>query len=270
VIYLLTQQMSKRISLFVVVLILSSTKLIKTIRTAADGYSDPLGLLLLGLALLLLMRKWSAFRNALATNKPDPTIFAGFVVLGLSIFLRPNYVLVGMMIGSLWLMFYLRKNAFSFRFAECLGILIVLTMPAHNLFFGHEFVALTLASTVIDALTTPPLAYWNALQETISLAPGPNVAVVVRKLKSLLLPGHWILFFGSLAIALMARIPEKIRLLAAVAFVLQAPHLFYRSGGREMLAGNYFALMAVLAALWCWWDSRKGAAPAPEAHCSTR
>ncbi len=266
VIYLLTQQMSKRISLFVVVLILSSTKLIKTIRTAADGYSDPLGLLLLGLALLLLMRQWSAFRNALATNKPDPTIFAGFVVLGLSIFLRPNYVLVGMMIGGLWLMFYLQKNAYSFRFAECLGILIVLTMPAHNLFFGHEFVALTLASTVIDALTTPPLAYWNALQETINLAPGPNVALVVRKLKSLLLPGHWILFFGSLAIALMARMPEKIRLLAAVAFVLQAPHLFYRSGGREMLAGNYFALMAVLAALWFWWDSRKGAAPAPAAH----
>jgi hypothetical protein len=82
----------------------------------------------------------------------------------------------------------------------------------------------------------------------------------------LLLPGHWILFFGSLAIALMARMPEKIRLLAAVAFVLQAPHLFYRSGGREMLAGNYFALMAVLAALWCWWDSRKGAAPAPATH----
>lgn len=268
VIYLLTQQMSKRISLFVVVLILSSTKLIKTIRTAADGYSDPLGLLLLGLALLLLMRQWSAFRNSFATNKPDPTIFAGFVVLGLSIFLRPNYVLVGMMIGGLWLMFYLQKNAYSFRFAECLGILIVLTMPAHNLFFGHEFVALTLASTVIDALTTPPLVYWNALQETLNLAPGPNVAVVVRKLKSLLLPGHWILFFGSLTIALIGRIPEKIRLLAAVAFVLQAPHLFYRSGGREMLAGNYFALMAVLAAIWFCWDRKKEGTADPLPHRS--
>jgi hypothetical protein len=160
-------------------------------------------------------------------------------------------------------MFYLQKNAYSFRFAECLGIFIVLTMPAHNLFFGHEFVGLTLASTVIDALTTPPLVYWNALQETINLAPGPNVAVVVRKLKSLLLPGHWILFFGSLAIALIGRIPEKIRLLAAVAFVLQAPHLFYRSGGREMLAGNYFALMAVLAAIWFWWDRKKESTAGP-------
>jgi hypothetical protein len=268
VIYLLTQQMSKRVSLFVVVLILSSTKLIKTIRTAADGYSDPLGLLLLSLALLLLMRQWSAFRNSLATNKPDPTIFAGFVALGLSIFLRPNYVLVGMMIGSFWLMFYLQKNPYRFRFAECLGILIVLTMPAHNLFFGHAFVALTLASTIIDSLTTPPLAYWNALQEASNLAPGPNVALVVRKLKSLLLPGHWVLFFGSLFISLVSHIPEKIRLLAAAAFLLQAPHLFYRSGGREMLAGNYFALMAVLAAIWFWWDRKKEAPAGPLPHRS--
>lgn len=258
VIYLVTREITARDSLFVALVVLTAAMLVKAVRTAADGYSDPLGMLLIGVAALLFMRRADTLVRADGLRRPDAGIAAGFLLLGAAIFVRPNFVLAGALITLLWLWLRARGALLSLWPLEALGLLLVLAMPAHNLAFGHQFLPMTLASTLPDALTAPPAAYLGAVTELLGFAPGENTQLVARKLSSWLLPVKWILFSGTLLLALHPTLASrKLRLLAAICFALQLPHLFYRAGAREMMAANYFSLLAVLGAAWQIWVRRR-------------
>lgn len=253
--YWLTRELKYGDLLFVALVALSSTKLIKALRTAADGYSDPLGLLVLVLALLCFMRSSDSMFERHHEAEFDARIATGFLLLGTSIFIRPNYVLVGIFFCVLWFIARARSVLASPVLLEFLGILLVLWMPLHNFVFGDRFVPLTLASTVEDALLTPPAAYLGAMQEILVASPGHNAAKVANKLVALWWPAHWLLFFVPLAVALLPIKNRPLRMLAATAVLLQVPHLFYRGGGREMLAGVYLGMVALLGGIWLAWSS---------------
>jgi len=256
IVYGLARQISRRNSLFVALMLISATMLVRAARTAADGYGDPLGFLLIALAVLLFMRSTDALLQPAGAGV-DRSVAAAFALLGLAIFVRPNFVLVGILACGVWVCCRGWRALLSRRVLECAGILIVLALPLHNLVFGHRFVPLTLASTLPDALTAPPATYAAAAGELLRFAPGEAFNVISRKLLGWWLPGRWVLFFGSLLIVVLPRaISPKLRLLAAIAFVLQAPHVFYRAGSREMMAANYLALVAVLGAAWQLWERR--------------
>jgi hypothetical protein len=248
-IYLIVRELTGKDSVFVVLVIASLTMLVKAFRTAADGYSDPLGFFVIALALLLFLRNADALKSAVAT-RPNGGIAAGFVLLALSIIVRPNFVLAGMLMPALWLMLQNWRALPTLKATECLGITLVLLVPLHNIVFGHRFVALTLATELPDALTASPVVYARALGELLSFAPAENWGLIARKLASWLLPAKWLLFFGAALVAILPSSSLKLRLVAAIAFALQAPHLFFRSGSREMLAANYLALIAVVVFAW--------------------
>jgi hypothetical protein len=84
------------------------------------------------------------------------------------------------------------------------------------------------------------------------------VRILTKKFVGWWWPGHWILFFVPMVLTFSSELrSERLRLLAAIAFTLQLPHLFFRSGGREMMAANILALLVVLAAAAIAWDRRQ-------------
>jgi len=192
---------------------------------------------------------------------PDRGIAAAFVLLALSIIVRPNFVLAGVLLPAIWLFHRGRRTLLTLKTAECLGILLVLAVPLHNAVFGHRFVPLTLATELPDALTASPATYAGAIWELLRFSPGDRFHVVANKLTSWWFPVKWLLFFGPLLIATLPAVrSRKLKLLAAIAFALQLPHLFFRSGSREMMAANYLALVAILGAIWQAWELRARAA----------
>jgi hypothetical protein len=258
VLYELMRELTPRLSVFLVFVLLSVTKFVQIIKAAVDGYSDPLGLLLICSALLIFVRHLPALKEARENNQPDPALALGFVVLGISTFLRPNFVLAAILICLLWVWRRPLASFMTVKPLETIGIFLVLAMPLHNWVFGHQFVPMTTATSMPDALTAPPSVYVGALQELLQATPADNVRILTKKFVGWWWPGHWILFFVPMVLTFSSELrSERLRLLAAIAFTLQLPHLFFRSGGREMMAANILALLVVLAAAAIAWDRRQ-------------
>ncbi|HZQ72993.1 MAG TPA: hypothetical protein VFB08_08750 [Burkholderiales bacterium] len=246
--YRITKELAAGRTLFLAVALLSMTMMVKILRTAADGYGDPLGLFLVALSVLFFLKNVSALLDP--EPPPNAGVGFGFLALGLAIVVRPNFVLAGILVALLWLCFRWRGQLASLKSAECLGLALVLLLPLHNLAFGHRFVPLTLASNLSDTLIAPPSAYFGAAGELLRLSPGDEFRRVAHHLLSWWLPARGLLFFGALAIALSPLASRGLRLLAAIAFALQAPHIFYRAGGREMMPATYLALVTLMAFVW--------------------
>lgn len=237
---------------FTVFSILAATLYVKILRTANDGYPDPLGLLLLIISMLLLLR---SIPDSYQSSEPSQRgakrhlALIGFTCMAASIWMRPNIALVALAVALFWAYRAWRMCSIAIFF-ETIPLSLVLLMTLHNVYFGHQWVPLTEGATLSDNLRMPPSSYWKAVVELMNFAPDDYATKVISRLASWWLPGRWLYFFVPLYIVItQGKRCIRLWLLGLVTLLLQAPHFFYVTDGRHTMAADFLGLVCVTIAI---------------------
>lgn len=210
------------------VLAVASSLIFQCITYASGGYADPMGYALF-LAAMWLMLKPSANLN---------TRWFGFLILALSVFVRPNLAVAALLL----ILFYLWQSSRTMPLRAALisssGFGVILLVPIHNYVFGHRLVPLTAAASIPENLKAPPAAYIHALADLVSGDwASASVEVVARHLHNFL--ASWVilgLLLGLAAWAYRKRVQTAMTigwLLVTVGMFL--PFLFYDASRRYRL-----------------------------------
>ena len=241
---------SRAMPVFTVFCLLAATAYIRILHTAIDGYADPLGFLLLLIASLYLMHALPGAQAGARQATVDMQAVAGFGLLALAIWMRPNFVIAGVSVAAFWA-YRAARDGRPAAFVEPAPLALVLLMTWHNAYFGQQFVPLTAGGTLTDTLKMLPSAYWHAAGELLQLAPGEYVDKVTIRLMGWWLPLKWLLTFIPLYIVLRMSHrppPPRLWLLGLIALSLQLPHLFYIASGRHTMAADMFGLICIVVA----------------------
>ena len=224
------------------------------IKWAARGFADPAAAACFLAGLLILIGR--------SQNGPDtrfaPALAAGFMFY-LALFLRPNLApMAGVLLGgagvaALWQAQYRRLAGM------CLGFLPVLSMAAHNWYFGGVFVLFSANATLAEALPMPPSAYVAALGELLrfDFSDGNFVRGALQLVRwlagpaetFLMVPVHVLAIVIVLRVALWGRGDDSwLRLTAWAALAGHPVAFFYLSYPRYYYLTWFLTL--VVCAVW--------------------
>lgn len=200
------------------------------------GYAEPLGsgLFFLGFFLFLKSQpRWGGYVSAWSA-------FIGGACLAGAVFLRPNYAIAAVLLGTLFLYASLRDHHFRILLPALAGLGIALLMPLHNLYFSHEFYLIS-KSGATYSVPLSPLTYIQALGEWFTGHwQGPHLSQAIHQIKGWLwtppvpqFPLHWgipmllLLRLFSLCFTFYALFisPKQIPHLALLAWIALAAHL---------------------------------------------
>jgi len=92
--------------------------------------------------------------------------FTGGLCLFISVFMRPNYAIPVVVMGSLFVAYVLYRKNWKVALYCTLGMAIGLLMPFHNVYFGNEFHLITGSPDI--SLPINPMDYWHALRDWLT------------------------------------------------------------------------------------------------------
>lgn len=140
------------------VLALTSSLIFQFITSANYGYADPMGYVLFLIAIWLTLNPSS---NLI-------TRWLGFIVLALSVFVRPNLLIAAALLILVHFWQSTRNMSLRTAFLSSTGFGLILLVPIHNYIFGHRFVPLTSAASIPENLKAPPLTYIHAMTDVVT------------------------------------------------------------------------------------------------------
>jgi hypothetical protein len=117
------------------------------LANAKLGYGEALAgeLFLLGLLLLLRMQPaWGGTERSLVV------IWTAGAALAASMFIRPNFAIAAAWLGAAGVWAWWRARDAAAVAALALGLMLVLWMPFHNWYYGHEFYLISKAGSTVS------------------------------------------------------------------------------------------------------------------------
>ena len=173
-------------------------------KWAARGFADPAAHIMLVWGVLVVVGARAGPPNRVANAA------AGALLMALAIFTKPIVApMAGIVLGGAGLV-ALWTGQWRRVVGLCIGFLPVLLMPAHNLYFGHEFVLLSTNADLPSLLVMPPSAWLSALSELMHLnLAGPHLHAALKEV------GMWLSGSGES----LAFVPFNAAGIAVVAYV---------------------------------------------------
>ncbi|MBI4633165.1 MAG: hypothetical protein HY742_04680 [Deltaproteobacteria bacterium] len=200
------------------------------------GYAEPSGsgLFLLGFFLFLKSQpRWGGQVSAWSA-------FIGGACLAGAVFLRPNYAIAAVLLGTFFLYGALRDRHFRILVPAFVGLSLAFLMPIHNLYFGDQFYLISKSGATVS-VTLSPMTYLHALGEWLTGHwQGTHLSPAIYQVKgwlwtppvsqfplhrgiSLFLLLRLLTFFITLYALFIS--PKRIPCLALLAWVALAAHL---------------------------------------------
>lgn len=200
------------------------------------GYAEPSasGLFILGSFLFLKSQpRWGGQVSAWSS-------FIGGACLAGAVFLRPNYAIAAVLLGTFFLYGALRDRHCRILFPALAGLGLAFFMPIHNLYFGDQFYLISKSGATVS-VTLSPMTYLHALGEWLTgHGQGTHLSPAIYQVKgwlwtppvqqfplhrgiSLFLLLRLLTFFITLYALFIS--PKRIPCLALLAWVALAAHL---------------------------------------------
>ena len=223
------------------------------IKLAARGFAEPMSYLafIVGLAIVtpLLGRSFGSPKSKINTTAME-CLVAG-LMFSLAAIVRPNIIIGIVVVLTFLSLILIKKLNYKKLIFLCIGFSPVLLIPLHNIFYGGEFVPLTIAAYKDWNLGATPIDYFYGLKDIISLNLESKYLNKIYLHVGDEIKLHEIWYQLTLLICLYLAVSpyseKSLRILAVSALSLQGLMLFYHVGGRYSYLTWTLSLLVILA-----------------------
>ncbi|MGD9152037.1 MAG: hypothetical protein PVG30_00005 [Gammaproteobacteria bacterium] len=194
---------------------------IRLFHLAGHGMSEPVAMVLLLLGIIQLL-------NYHANRTSIQSAWLASLFFGLTAIIRPNFAIM-MCAGMFFAALDLLMQGKIFKIVKMYsGFFVVLFLPLHNLFFGHQLVLLTSSALHPSNYMASPMDYYYALVNLFTHTHSHAYARVAKQLYD------WLGLFGILPLLLLPIIfvymkDFKVRLLILMALGAHLIMLFWEA-----------------------------------------